>query len=161
MEVVQENSTDESVHQSVFFLPSSPPVASLSPFDFPTCPRFFRCRACLSRDRPLTASTQLCATVVCHRWIVVLVTTENTFHNGLEQSLWKQSFWFAINNLPAGAYVHIVEYKKKISLCSSDTEKKVARKHSSLKTCSCCWHCPRCEEELQPQITLSGHRILS
>lgn len=46
---------------------------------------------CIERS-PAYRITQLCATFICHCWIVVVVTTGNTFHNGLKQSLWKQSF---------------------------------------------------------------------
>lgn len=38
----------------------------------------------------------LCAAFICHGCIVVLVTSANTFPNGLKQSLWKQTFWSAI-----------------------------------------------------------------
>lgn len=56
----------------------------------------------LGRVHPLAALSSLSTTFICHCWVVVLVTTGDTFHNGLKQSLWKQSFWFAINNPPPG-----------------------------------------------------------
>lgn len=74
--------------------------ASFRPFDSPP-PAPTLCRgARLWRDRPLAASSQLCATLMCHRWIVVLVTTENTFHNGTRTVTMETKFfffWFAIN----------------------------------------------------------------
>lgn len=63
---------------------------------------------------PAQCITQLFATFICLCWIVVLVTTRDTFHNGLKQSLWKQSFWFAINNPPPGSCVCFVNRIKKI-----------------------------------------------
>lgn len=71
---------------------------------------------------PAHRITQLCATFICHCWIVVLVTTGDTFHNGLKQSLWKQSFWFAINNPPTGAYVCIVQEMNSLSFTGKQKE---------------------------------------
>lgn len=69
---------------------------------------------------------------ICHRWIVVLVTTRNTFHNGLKQSLWKRSFWFAINNPPWGAYVHIAPEINSPSLFTGEYRQ---RKTNGKQTC--------------------------
>lgn len=82
---------------------------------------------------PAHRITQLCATFICHCWIVVLVTTGDTFHNGLKQSLWKQSFWFAINNPPPGTYVCIVQEINSVSF----TGKQKKLTHTSLYKCAC------------------------
>lgn len=69
---------------------------SLSSFDFLHLP--FLILSLFIERLPAYRITQLFATCIWHCWIVVVVTTGNSFHNGLKQSLWKQSFCSAINN---------------------------------------------------------------